>query len=470
MDGSLRIKSIDSFLTNGIMKNILLLASIVLSAHYAFCQAKTDISSGVQLITNGNVHLVLNEMSLHNNGIFYSATGGQVKFTGAGNMVISGTGSTDMNTMVIQKPTGSQVQLQAFVNIQNQLLFTSGYLDLGNKAITLQGNATIAGETETSRAITNGTGYIENILPLNAPNGANPGNLGAMITSASNLGITVVRRGHQQQVNSIGNGTTLQRYYEILPANNTALNASFRFHYLDNELNGLDESSLMLWRSEDNQHWQEQGFTSRDVNANWVEKTGINAFSRWTLSSAGNALPVRFQSFSANCDNNQVTLHWITAAELNAVKFTVERSLDGKSWTSLGEVSATGNSNSERKYTFIDPQPLSGGLYRIASDDHNRTQYSHILRAGCGITAFHVYPNPAQDVLHIELYRSQRAKGKLQFVNAAGQTVLSKEIESKRGTNVFVLPLQGLTPGMHTIICIWENGTKESVRFVKGVF
>jgi Secretion system C-terminal sorting domain len=125
---------------------------------------------------------------------------------------------------------------------------------------------------------------VEITQTLDAPLSVNPGNLGAIITSAQNFGSTVIRRGHQVQ--TIGNQLTVKRYFDIIPANNLSLNATLRFIYFDSEMNGFDENSVVIWKSQDNINWNEMGFDSRSTTTNYIEKTGIADFSRWTLSSA----------------------------------------------------------------------------------------------------------------------------------------------------------------------------------------
>lgn len=80
------------------------------------------------------------------------------------------------------------------------------------------------------------------------------------------------------------------RYYEILPTNNTNLDATLRFRYLDGELSGLDENSIEFFESENNINWTRLGFTSRDVTANFVEENGISTFKRFTLFEPNNGL------------------------------------------------------------------------------------------------------------------------------------------------------------------------------------
>lgn len=144
-------------------------------------------------------------------------------------------------------------------------------------------------ESETSRITGDNGGVVTITQTLNAPSLVNPGNLGAIITSAQNFGSTVIRRGHQAQ--PVINQFSVKRYFDINPANNSSLNATLRFGYFDAEMNGLDENSVVLWKSPDNINWNEAGVDSRSTTTNYIEKTGITDFSRWTLTTPA---PVNF--------------------------------------------------------------------------------------------------------------------------------------------------------------------------------
>jgi hypothetical protein len=93
----------------------------------------------------------------------------------------------------------------------------------------------------------------------------------------------VIVRRHIQQ--PLADGVqSIQRYFQISPANNTQLNATLRFFYLDKELAGANESTLTGWKGADlGNYWLLAGRDSVDVRANYLVKTGIDHFTRYTL-------------------------------------------------------------------------------------------------------------------------------------------------------------------------------------------
>ena len=262
-------------------RQILLLLFIFLN--YFISGQVVKLTSGATLKTTGGVVVTLDNLHLENDGTLNQAPGeGSFLFKGNKNATIAGTSLPDFDLVEIAKTGGAELALMRNIHIISGINFTSGLFNLNNNTILLFPNGLLNGESETSRIYDANAGYIEITTALNAPSSANPGNLGAIISSSHNLGSTTIRRGHQSQPTPAKE--SIFRYYDILPSNNNSLNATFRFQYFDAELNGFDEKTVVMWKSPDNIKWTNESFTTNNTIDNYVEKTGIADFSRWTLS------------------------------------------------------------------------------------------------------------------------------------------------------------------------------------------
>lgn len=287
------------------MKNIFIILFLV-DCIASSAQGTLQATSGAYIRTRKNPSIVLDNMHVVNNGSFVQTAGdGTTKLTGNVDVNISGSSAATLDKLNIAKTTTSRVTLQQNVNVAGQVEFTSGLLDLNNSVLNLGTTGTIQGENETRRILTLGNGYVQVINVLNAPASANPGNLGAIITSGKNLGSVTIRRGHLAPTNVSGNTPGIRRYYDILPAIDNGLKATLRFQYFDAELNNLNEGTLQLWR-QGKGSWTNEGYTTRSAINNYVEKTGINTLSRWTLSGTLNSAPVTAVDRNGVHENSEV--------------------------------------------------------------------------------------------------------------------------------------------------------------------
>ena len=237
------------------------------SLYFITASAQLVFSTGNNFVQTGG-YIVLKDINLVNNGTF-NAAGGIVRFSGAANNNISGATNPAFNILEINKNAGNQVSLQNNIFINSYINFLSGLIELSGNNVILSGTAYLNNETETSRITGTTGGYVQAIAALYAPAAANPGNLGAVISTTQNPGATVIRRGHVSQQNTQGNGNSIYRYYDILPAT-VPTSFNLRLNYFDAELNGLNEGSLAIVKRNNNLEWHQQGFTSRNTTTNYV--------------------------------------------------------------------------------------------------------------------------------------------------------------------------------------------------------
>ena len=444
----------------------------IVTATIVSAQNVLKITSGAVIKTTGGAVITLQDINLDNDGTISQAPGdGVFRFSGTQNNTISGTSAPLFDVLEIAKTGSAKISLQRFINVGSAINFTSGLIDLNNNNLFLQPAALLNGESEISRIIGANGGYIEITNTLNVPSSANPGNLGAILSSSQNLGSTIIRRGHTAQINGFGIGSSIFRYYDILPANNTTLNATLRFQYFDAELNGFDENTVVLWKSTNNTTWTQQGFTSRNTTSNYVEKTGIADFSRWTLSSVNNPLPVRFLLFNTRCSGNSILINWKTAQEQNSSHFNIERSLDGIRWTAIGTVPAAGSSTIERSYSYTDNNPItSGAIYRIAEYDiDGRTQYTSIIRSDCEQKdSWRLWPNPVQEMLWVNITATSSSPVTINVFDAKGSLVRSQQIALLPGSNQLNIDMKNLSSGTYHVTVEWNHAQmQKSVKVIK---
>jgi hypothetical protein len=431
--------------------------------------AQLTITPGTQFSVSGDARLTLQNTDLVNNGNLQFATNSTVLFTGNASSSISGSQPLRFFTMEIAKNGGQSVVLQKKIATSGEVAFITGFLNLNGFDLDLETTGNLVQERGDSRIIGPNGGIVMISANLNAPVNSNPGDLGVLITSAQNLGNVTIKRGHQSQ-NGNGITSSIFRYYDISPVNNTNLNATLRLNYFDEELNSLNENSLVFFKSENTTDWSTQSFTSRDAIANFVEKNGISSFSRWTLSNLNNPLPLLFTLFNARCDGNKVIISWKTAQEQNTSRFDIERSNDGIHWSVIGHLPASGNSSGEKSYLFTDNNPVQNAQYRIAEYDlDGRVQYTSIIRSSCTITdGFSVWPNPLHEMIFLNITTGNESQATVKIFDSRGALVKMQKSTVLAGNNQLRIDTRALSNGVYTLHADWNNGQiQKSIQIIK---
>jgi hypothetical protein len=398
--------------------------------------------------------LVINNGGINNGGTFTSGTG-TVLLTGtSGTSSLGGTSPLSFYNLGINKTTGTGLLLKN-VSISNSLLLTTGNIDLNGFTLDLGTTGSIVGESATSTVVGSLGGTVNRTVNLNAPNSFNPGNIGIEITSAANLGLTTIKRGQSQQVNS--SGYSINRYFDIIPTNNTGLNATLKFYYQDAELAGINETELKVWSKPvaSNVLWTLLGSTAQDITANWVSKTGIDSLNMFTLASnVSHSLPVQFISFSGLLLNNGVQLNWSTLTEINSKSFEVEKAYDGSNFSRIGTVAAAGNSNSVRTYSLQDGAAFIAPAYyrlKLINKDGSFSYSSIILisKGNINNSFVSVYPNPTYGKVQLRFTSNSIGSAQLQISNASGVLFTNKTVEVLKGINTVDDDISRLPQGIY---------------------
>lgn len=141
-------------------------------------------------------------------------------------------------------------------------------------------------------------------------------------------------------------------------------------------------------------------------------------------------LPIRLDAVNAKLKNDEVVIEWTSVFEMDAEKYIVERSTDGRNFSSIGEVAAAGSSYKKLSYNFTDSRIEKGTsyYYRLRLQDFNGSyEYSKVShvnnKAGSG-TALSVFPNPfVSDIQVVGLTQSQMNIANIRVFDMTGRSV-----------------------------------------------
>lgn len=419
--------------------------------------AQDVLAQGSFVITNGNLtvkgspYIVLNDINWVNNGQF-DADSSTVVLVGNTASQISGTSNSSFWAVILNKAT-AQVALNSPIEINDSLYFQAGLLDLNGQTLildTLHGG--LSGESEISRIIGATGGEVVKVITLTAPNDVNPGNLGIHITATGTPGVSSVKRGHIPQ--TLPFGSSIARYFEIVPTQNSGLNSTIRFTYFDAEVNGLGESELELFSGNvGGGGMNPSGFATRDGVSNFVTQSGLDGFGRFTLSTIG-TFPVEWLGFDAWPVEGQVQTQWVTASELNSDYFEVQRSQDGDWFEDVTQVAAAGNSQEILTYEAIDPTPYLGrSYYRVKQVDQDGTfSYSptvSVMLAAEG--SLSLFPNPTDERVTIDYDSRLSGPAEVVISDLRGRKVLTQTYSLDIGRHQIPLDVSRLGEGVYTV-------------------
>jgi len=219
------------------------------------------------------------------------------------------------------------------------------------------------------------------------------------------------------------------------------------------------------------------GYTPPQYNGHNGKIDDLRIYNR-ALSQAEintlTVLPVKLNFFNASIKDNKVTLHWQTALEQNSQAFDIQRSIDGVNFIDIGRVAAAGSSNTALNYSYTDKLPASFQhlktiYYRLKSVDiDGRFTISHIVSVKLDADEIQllVFPNPAKEMLNVQINNRQKGDAVLLVTDATGRQVFKKEIQLSEGNNTIPVYISLFKPGVYIVSLI--NGSESFTRqFVK---
>lgn len=197
------------------------------------------------------------------------------------------------------------------------------------------------------------------------------------------------------------------------------------------------------------------------TNGTSTEITPLGQYTSYisfSINGLCDIVPVELTSFSANVDNNLVTLNWSTATELNNSGFEIERKSQNTEWNRIGFVAGSGTTTESRSYSFVDNSlPVGSFSYRLKQIDYDGTfEYSNTVEVVTSIPVQYSldqnYPNPFNPSTKIRFTIPEASAVSLKVFNAIGEEVANLVNEVyESGTNEIVFNASNLTSGIYFV-------------------
>lgn len=261
--------------------------------------------------------------------------------------------------------------------------------------------------------------------------------------------------------------------YWILDRTNTSASVRVQLSWNSDRSGPVDNLADLRVARFNGTSWVSQGSvsTSGNTSAGTVGTNGgVSQFSPFTIGSSSslNPLPVSLLSFTAVPVGNHVLVSWTTTNELNNDYFTVEKSLDGLTWSAIGTVDGAGSTEVTLQYQLTDMDPVQGiQYYRLKQTDlDGASTWSNKVpvKFNSGSTRnIVVYPQPAGDVLNVALTGNENGDAAVVVYNTMGQKVIEKyNLEG----NSIRMDISSLPAGLYTLELI-VDGQPTNMNIVK---
>lgn len=205
-------------------------------------------------------------------------------------------------------------------------------------------------------------------------------------------------------------------------------------------------------------------FVGPGNNTSNTISTTVSSFAPFLIGKVG-TLPVKLISFIAKAVNQTAVLNWQSTSEVNLSNFLVQRSVDGQSFSDLGNVAAN-NVAGVFNYSFTDKSPNFGAnYYRLVSVDLDGSQcFSNIQAVSFGSLAISVntYPNPTTNQINMA---GLRYGDSIKLFDFTGKLV---KMDSYIDSGIKTLNISELNSGIYVLIVENEGKINYSNRIIKN--
>ncbi len=182
-------------------------------------------------------------------------------------------------------------------------------------------------------------------------------------------------------------------------------------------------------------------------------------------------LPVELLTFTGRPDNGDIILEWTTTEEVNSMHFEIQRSSDGTNFENVGIVTAAGTATIAKNYRFVDRRlNFDTYFYRLKIVDLDGSfEYSSLVSVTIKskIEDLQAYPNPTDDILHVDLYNETAGHLQYDIYNLNGKKLKTASWYVQKGRNSRPISVLDLEPGMY-ILCLRDGTNPQTFKFFRS--
>ena len=187
------------------------------------------------------------------------------------------------------------------------------------------------------------------------------------------------------------------------------------------------------------------------------------------------ALAASITNFTGHKLETSNMLQWTTTSEQNNAYFNIQHSTNGINFTTVEKVmtkASNGNSSMDINYAVEHKNPSAGHNYyrleQVDMDGHSSLSQQIIdVQWGANGSVVTLYPNPIQDVLHIDVYSEKEMNTTIQLMDISGRIIKQVQTITTKGMNNIVVNLQDISSGMYTVQVLENNKLTQVSKVTK---
>jgi hypothetical protein len=230
--------------------------------------------------------------------------------------------------------------------------------------------------------------------------------------------------------------------------------------YSGGALIGTGNSSETLRIDGVNKFWGHNDVTI--LGPAYANKTTGVSPNGFTLGSS--TLPVKFIGFSVSLQNHNGMIQWATAEEINSSYFEVQRSNNGTDWSTIANITASGNTTLTHSYSYTDKNIISNLVYyrikQVDIDGKFIITPVRILKNENGNAVVSI-AGASSNSIYVQFSEQIKNTVTVRLTSMSGQ-IVSQEILNEPIGQVLV-PVQNRTKGIY-IVSVTDG---QNIKFSK---
>jgi hypothetical protein len=188
-----------------------------------------------------------------------------------------------------------------------------------------------------------------------------------------------------------------------------------------------------------------------DPNCSFADVASVLTLN---VLDCGKPLGTSIISFSAKPEGANTKLNWTTSREEEVVNYVVEKSKDGRNFTTVATIRGYSNNSEINYYSWTEPSTSDAALfYRIRLVAPNQQRFSRIVRISSGGMLLDVSVlNPFTDKLIAEINTTEPGLVHLNLIDNSGRLIRSQQFALINGSNQLqLINTASLPKGLYTL-------------------